>query len=186
MRRACFIDRDGVVNERVSRDKLRGGDGRPLHYTAPWVYSEFRLCPRVKDALALLGELSFLRILVTNQPDVAYGRLSVQDHDRIMADVAALPLDDIYVCPHRSSDGCDCKKPKPGMLLAAAKKWVVDLRRSFLIGDRDTDIMAGMAAGCQTILVRSDNNQVMKADFYADDLFGAALLVQRLLSWRIE
>lgn len=178
---ACFLDRDGVVNEVIDRVEYRGGDGRIRRFSAPWSYSEFKLRPRVKEALMLLGQLGFLRILVTNQPDMAYGRLSLLDHDKIMAEIWALPLDDVYVCPHRSVDGCGCKKPKPGMLLAASRKWGVDLARSFMVGDRDVDMETGGSVGCRTILVCTAENKNVEADFYADDLLGAALLIQKLL-----
>lgn len=181
MNSICFIDRDGVINEMVDRGEIRGGDGRLLRYSAPWRYSEFRLQPGVREALIKLGRLGFLRIVVTNQPDLAYGRLLSEDHALMMSGLARLPLEDIYICPHPSSEGCYCHKPKPGMLLAAARKWHGDLSRSFIIGDTRSDIGAGRAAGCKTILVRAPYNQGLEADFYADDLFGAALLIRQLL-----
>ena len=182
MRQACFLDRDGVINEPVYRGSgFASGSGKPQRYSAPHTHAEFKLLPRVREALDLLGQLGLVRILVTNQPDVAYGNLSPEDHERIMAETAALPLDDIYVCPHGWNDGCSCKKPKPGMLLAAAQKLDLDLAGSFIVGDTDSDIKAGEAAGCRTVLVRTDYNRGIRTDFYADDLFGAAGLIQKLL-----
>lgn len=180
----CFLDRDGVIDEVVDHGEYYGGDGRIRRFGAPWKFSEFRLLPRVKEALVLLGQLGLLRILVTNQPDMAYGRLSFADHGKIMVDVAALPLDDVYVCPHPGSWGCRCHKPRPGMLLAAARKWRGDLSRSFIIGDTQSDLDAGRAAGCKVVLVRTPYNEGLEADFYADGLYGAAVLIQQLLKER--
>lgn len=178
MRQACFIDRDGVVNELIDRGEYAGGDGRVLRYSAPWRFSEFRLLPRVAEALELLGDLGLTRILVTNQPDITYGRLSLEDHEKIMAETGTLPLDDVYVCPHRWDDGCDCKKPKPGMLLAAARKWDIDLASSFMIGDSYSDVKAGWSAGCRTILIQSSVSQGVVAHFHARDIFDASLLLR--------
>lgn len=140
LKRAVFLDRDGVINDL--------GDGH-----APFKYDEFKIKNGVRGALDGLGRIGFLRILITNQPDVAYGNMSRVDYDKIMADVKKLPLDDIFVCQHRRDDGCECKKPKPGMLLQAAKKWGIDLQKSFMVGDSKSDIKAGQAAGCKTVLI---------------------------------
>lgn len=181
--RAVFIDRDGVINEMVDRGEFRSGDESSiLRYSAPWKYSEFELLPRVKKALVLLGQLGLVRVLVTNQPDIAYGRLSLADHAKIMAIIEALSLDDIYVCSHRSQDQCCCKKPKPGMLLAAARKWSIDLESSFIIGDTSSDMEAGRAAGCKTVLISTSYNRGLEADFYADSFFGAAKLIQEIIT----
>lgn len=178
---ACFIDRDGVVNKMVDRGEFRSGDGsRILRFSAPWTVSEFELLPRVREALVLLGRLGLVRILTTNQPDLAYGRLSPHEHAAIMAEVASLSLDDVYVCPHGSADRCGCKKPKPGMLFSASRKWNLDPRKSFIIGDTEADMEAGRAAGCRTILVASAEEQDAAVDFRAKDLWGAALLIQCL------
>lgn len=164
MKLAVFLDRDGVINNL--------GDGH-----APFKYDEFKIRNGVRGALEDLGKMGFLRILATNQPDVAYGNMSQADYDKIMADVKKLPLDDIFVCTHGRDDGCECKKPKPGMLLAAAKKWGIDLQKSFMIGDSENDIKAGQAAGCKTILIDYKYNKDLRSDARVTNLSEIVKLV---------
>jgi len=145
MRRAVFLDRDGVVNRAILRE------GKPY---PPATLSDLRLLPGVREACRKLREAGFALILVTNQPDIARGSISVQQ----VADIHVrlqryLQLDDIQVCPHDDSAQCDCRKPKPGLLLQAAQKWDIDLTASFVVGDRWRDVEAGQRAGCRPIFV---------------------------------
>jgi D-glycero-D-manno-heptose 1,7-bisphosphate phosphatase len=107
--------------------------------------------PGVEEALARLKEAGFLLVVVTNQPDIAPGRASravvEAMNDQIMD---RLPIDDIRVCAHVNADNCDCRKPKPGLLLEAAKEHAIELSQSWMIGDRWRDVGAGRAAGCRT------------------------------------
>ena len=145
MNRAVFLDRDGVINEAVVRD------GRPC---PPHSLEEWKLLPQVIETLQSLRQANFRIIVVTNQPDVATGAQRREVVEAIHARLRSLfAIDDIKVCYHTDKDGCTCRKPKPGMLLEAAKEWAIDLERSFMIGDRWRDIEAGKAAGCRTILV---------------------------------
>jgi D-glycero-D-manno-heptose 1,7-bisphosphate phosphatase len=145
--KAVFIDRDGVINRAVVRD------GRPY---APETLGEFELLPGVPEAMAVLRAAGFRLIVVTNQPDVGAGRQSQEVVESMHAQLRkTLPIDDVRVCYHTDADGCDCRKPKPGMLLAAARDWDIDLRASTMVGDRWRDVGAGRAAGCKTILVES-------------------------------
>jgi len=106
------------------------------------------------DACARLRGAGFLLVVVTNQPDVARGSQRRETVDAINAEVRRrLVLDDVRVCFHDDSDRCACRKPAPGMLLTAAAEWRIDLRESFMVGDRWRDIEAGRRAGCRTILV---------------------------------
>jgi D-glycero-D-manno-heptose 1,7-bisphosphate phosphatase len=143
--RAVFLDRDGVLNEAVVRD------GKPY---PPRTVEEFRF---VESAAAELGKLKaagFLLIVVTNQPDVARGTMSRETVEAFDAALRArLPVDDIFTCFHDDADGCDCRKPKPGLLLKAAEKYGIDLGSSYMIGDRWRDVDAGAAAGCKAILI---------------------------------
>ncbi|HUL90796.1 MAG TPA: HAD family hydrolase [Burkholderiales bacterium] len=145
MRRAVFLDRDGVINQSVVRD------GKPYPPDSP---AEMRIIAGVQESLASLRDAGFLNIVVTNQPDVATGRQNVATveamHRRLREELA---LDDIKVCYHRDADGCDCRKPKPGMLLQAARELGIDLARSFMVGDRWRDVAAGQAAGCTSFFV---------------------------------
>lgn len=145
MRRAVFLDRDGVLNHAPVRD------GRPQ---SPATVEEVEILPGVAEACERLRRHGFLMIAVTNQPNVARGiqaRETIEEIHRFLR--TCIPLDDIRVCFHDDADDCDCRKPKPGMLLAAARDWGIDLSRSFLVGDRWRDIDAGRRAGCRTVLI---------------------------------
>jgi len=144
-RRAVFLDRDGVINRALVRNR------KPY---APWHLGEFRLLPGVTDAVAALKSVGFLVIVVTNQPDLGDGLMTPEAleamHTRLSARVA---VDAILVCPHRRDEGCECRKPKPGLIHRAAADWSIDVRRSYLVGDRATDIVAGVAAGLYTLFL---------------------------------
>jgi D-sedoheptulose 7-phosphate isomerase len=144
-RRAVFLDRDGVINRAFVRD------GKPFPPPTP---QELEILPGVAEALRELKANGFKLLLVTNQPDVGRGKLSVQTLDAMHEDLRAhLPLDDILVCCHTDQDKCDCRKPMPGMIIEAARKHNIDLAASFMVGDRWRDIDAGYNAGCKTILI---------------------------------
>ena len=139
-RRAVFLDRDGVLNQAPT----------------PRTLSELKVLPGVPEALRLLGEAGFLRVVVTNQPDVARGLLTREGVEEIHRALREqLPLDEVLACFHDDADGCACRKPKPGLLTRAAATLDIDLGGSFLVGDRGVDIAAGRAAGCTTFLVPS-------------------------------
>jgi D-glycero-D-manno-heptose 1,7-bisphosphate phosphatase len=144
-RRAVFLDRDGVINRALVRNR------KPY---APSHLGEFRLLPRVTEAVAELKSVGFLVIVVTNQPDVGDGLMTPETleamHTRLRERV---PVDAILVCPHRREDGCECRKPKPGLIHRAAADWSIDVRHSYLVGDRATDIVAGLAAGLYTLFL---------------------------------
>jgi D-glycero-D-manno-heptose 1,7-bisphosphate phosphatase len=145
LRRAVFVDRDGVINRTFERD----GKQR-----APDRLEDFEFLEGVEEAVVALRAAGFLVVVVTNQPDVARGWQSLDRVEAMNALVQErLRVDDIRVCFHIDQDGCLCRKPLPGMLLAAAEDASIDLRRSFMVGDRFGDIEAGQAAGCKTILV---------------------------------
>jgi len=145
MRRAVFLDRDGVINRAV----LRNGKSYP-----PSKLDEFIYLPGVQSCINELRLAGYLVIVVTNQPDVSTGIQSKEVvnsmHQKIFQDGLC---DDIKVCFHIDKDCCDCRKPKPGMLLEAANTWQIDLKSSFMVGDRWRDIEAGKAAGCFTYLI---------------------------------
>jgi D-glycero-D-manno-heptose 1,7-bisphosphate phosphatase len=144
-RRAVFLDRDGVLNA----SPVRGG--KPY---APASLAEFKLLPGVPEALAQLRNAGFLNVVVTNQPDVANGKARREDVEAIHAQLLKnLPLDAVKVCFHDDSDGCDCRKPKPGMLLEAAKELGIELAESYLVGDRWRDVAAAQAAGCKALFI---------------------------------
>lgn len=145
MRRAVFLDRDGVINRAVVRD------GKPY---PPANLSEMEILPGVSEALALLHETGFMLIVVTNQPDVARGTTPMAAVEEINNHLAAcLPIDEFRTCYHDSGDGCDCRKPLPGALLSAARQHGIDLGESYMVGDRWRDIEAGQRAGCKTLFI---------------------------------
>lgn len=112
------------------------------------------IVPEAAAALARLKEYGFLLLVVTNQPDVARGtqqRAEIEKmHDKM---AGVLPIDEFFVCYHDGADGCACRKPKPGLLLEAARKYGIAMDESFMVGDRWRDIDAGAAAGCATIWI---------------------------------
>ncbi len=143
--RAVFLDRDGVLNEAVVRN------GKPY---SPANAAELVLAPDAEASLRELKGQGFLLLVVTNQPDVAKGittRATVEAINRKMA--STLPVDEVFVCYHQDGDGCDCRKPNPGMILEGARKYNVDLAESFMVGDRWRDVEAGQNAGCRTIFI---------------------------------
>jgi D-glycero-D-manno-heptose 1,7-bisphosphate phosphatase len=144
-RPGVFLDRDGVVN----RAEIR--EGRPL---APARLEDFKLLDGVAEAVQRVRQAGFAVVVVTNQPDVARGdqRREVVEAMNDMVREALQP-DAIIVCFHDDADGCDCRKPAPGMLLAAAADLELDLSGSFMVGDRWRDIEAGRRAGCRTVFV---------------------------------
>jgi D-glycero-D-manno-heptose 1,7-bisphosphate phosphatase len=98
--------------------------------------------------------LDFKLIVVTNQPDIARGKATRASIDELNEHLRReLPVDDLLMCPHDNGDGCDCRKPKPGLLFRAAEKHGLDLRSSFMVGDRWSDVDAGAAAGCFTVFI---------------------------------
>ena len=144
-RRAVFLDRDGVINRAIIRA------GRPHPPASP---AELEILPGVPAALERLKSAGFWLVLVTNQPDVARGPQTRAGVEALHASLRArLPLDEIRVCYHDDPDGCECRKPAPGLLLAAAEAAHLDLGASFMVGDRWRDVAAGQRAGCQAIFL---------------------------------
>ena len=167
MRRAVFLDRDGVINRGV----VRAG-----HPFAPFSLSEFEVLPGVPEALASLRAAGFLLVVTTNQPDVARGDARREQVEQIHAFMRTrLALDDIRVCYHDDRDGCACRKPKPGMIIAAAVEHAIQLQSSFMVGDRWRDIGSGKNAGCTTILVNAfPEEKRVEPDVELADLLSAA------------
>ena len=171
--RAVFLDRDGVINANVLRD------GVPV---APTSLSDFRILPGVPQAVRRLKDAGLVVVVVTNQPDVRTGRTTQDILDAMHWTVREqLPVDDIKVCPHIDADRCACRKPNPGMILAAAREHNLDLSRSYLVGDRWKDTLAGRAVGCFTLFVDDGTPQekAHEADCVVPNLPAA---VDRILS----
>jgi len=145
--RCVFFDRDGVANFSPPRGEYVQ---RP---------DSLAVDPAFLEALRIVKEHGYLAIIITNQQGVGKGLYSTDDlesiHQKLMKTVRSegLSLDAIFYCPHLITDGCVCRKPEPGMLLQAAEEWGVELTASWMVGDSFSDIEAGAAAGCRTILV---------------------------------
>ncbi|WP_397570759.1 D-glycero-beta-D-manno-heptose 1,7-bisphosphate 7-phosphatase [Schlesneria sp. T3-172] len=169
-KRAVFLDRDGTVNVEV-------------HYLSQ--PEQLELLPTVSETIARLNALGIEVVVVTNQAGVARGYFPEHRlhaiHDRLqqlLADEGAR-VTGIYYCPHHPSAGlgryktvCECRKPLPGMLQQAAREHDIDCSRSLMIGDRDSDLQAGAAAGCTTALVRTGYGQETSATLKLDQVRG--------------
>lgn len=176
--KAIFLDRDGTINKYVGF--LRNID-------------DFELIDGVSEAISMINRSAFLTIMASNQPVIARGEVTVEELSEIHNKMETLLgkegayLDDLYYCPHHPHKGyegeiealkieCECRKPKPGMLLQAAREHHIDLSASWMIGDAENDIKAGKAAGCKTALIGTED--------FGQDLTGGSLLeiVQKILN----
>jgi D-glycero-D-manno-heptose 1,7-bisphosphate phosphatase len=157
MRKAVFLDRDGVINAA----KIINGKPYP-----PKDIRELKILPGVFEALNDLHRKEYILLVVTNQPDVARGTTLKIDVELINnALKKSLPIDDFFTCYHDDRDKCICRKPSPGNILLAANKFKIDLAQSYLIGDRWRDIESGISAGCKTIFIDYNYNE-KKPSFY--------------------
>ncbi|RJQ29503.1 HAD family hydrolase [Candidatus Parcubacteria bacterium] len=184
MRRAVFLDRDGVINREV--DVLRS-------------VKQLRLLPRVAEAIQRLNEAGFLVVIVTNQPVVARGWLTEKEVDGIHEILLrrlqgkGARVDAVYYCPHHPNANlkryrrkCSCRKPNPGLFIKAAKKFKIGLKKSFSVGDMMWDILAGKRAGTTTILVETgyggkDKKLAIEVspDYTAKNLYEAVRIIKR-------
>jgi len=175
LRRAVFLDRDGVINRALERDC------KPY---PPRSLAEFEILPEVPAACAKLKAAGFLLVVVTNQPDVGRGTLKQETVETLHAEMCRrLPIDRVEVCYHpgQSASNCDCRKPKPGMLWRAAKALGIDLAQSWMVGDRWRDVDCGYAAGCRTIFIDRGYAEELrqKPHFSAGNLAQAADIILR-------
>lgn len=146
MNRAVFFDRDGVINEKA-----------PEHdYIKSW--SEFKLLPEIINVMKHVQSKGYMIIIVTNQRGIARGLMTIKDlleiHENLEQELAKYKIfiTDILFCPHDISDNCDCRKPKAGMLLKAKKKYNIDFKKSYFIGDSETDIILTSLVNVKSIL----------------------------------
>ena len=174
LRPAVFLDRDGVINRATVRD------GTPY---PPACLDEVEVLPGVADAMQRLAARGLPLIVVTNQPDVARGTQTAECVEQInQLLMRELPITSVYTCYHDTADNCDCRKPKPGMLIRAAGEHGIDLPRSFMVGDRWGDVAAGAAAGCKTLLIDLPYSQCERCspDHKVADLLEAARVIEGL------
>ena len=143
--RAVFLDRDGVINRAI----VRGG--KPY---APHSVDNLEILPGVAEALQRLRNAGFLNVVITNQPDVGAGHVTQSAIEAMHAHLRnTLAIDAVQVCYHTETQHCDCRKPKPGMILSASRELGIDVSRSFMVGDRWRDVGAAHAAGCQALFI---------------------------------
>lgn len=168
--KAIFLDRDSTVNIGVPK------------YERVDSIDKVELLPNSLEALKILSRLDFLVFFVTNQLGIAEGLITENDFRNINCEVlrliapSGITITRTYVCPHSVDENCDCRKPKPRLLLDAAKEYDIDLSESYMIGDRVSDIGAGIGAGTKTILVQTGITGVVAPDatYTANDLLDAA------------
>src|SRR5260221_12541980 len=147
MKRAVFLDRDGVINRAAV-------DGQ---YVTRW--EDFHFLPKVAEAISLLSRAGWRVFVITNQRCVSSGLISIAEleaiHQKMQGELAnaGARIDGIYYCPHEKEPPCQCRKPSAGMLLRAAQEHQIDLASSWMVGDSDSDIEAGRRAGCRTIKI---------------------------------
>ncbi len=167
MNRAAFLDRDGVINRKPSEG----------NYVTSWEGIEF--LPGVSRAIALLNRAGFQVVVITNQRCVAKGLITTVALDSIhrrLREESALQgarVDAVYYCPHEVKPPCECRKPAPGLLLAAAREHEIDLTASWMIGDSEIDIDAGKNAQCKTARIGISDIIITKADVIAPSLLSA-------------
>jgi D-glycero-D-manno-heptose 1,7-bisphosphate phosphatase len=166
MKRAVFIERDGILN------KVRNG---PKQQITPIGLEDFQVVTSISEGLKKLKAVGYVLIATTNQPGLSRGYQSRRELDR-MHDLLrkSLPLDDIMVCPHDEADHCPCRKPRPGLLIEAAFKWHLSLEQSFVVSDKWQDAEAARSSGCTSVILKSPWNGEVHRDFLLND-FGTAV-----------
>lgn len=174
-KRAVFLDRDGVVNK--EKNCVRS-------------WAEFEFVPGIVEGVRRLNEAGFLVVIVTNQSGISRGLYTHEDvreiHEKMQKTLKenGAHIDDIFYCPHYIEDNCDCRKPKPRMILEAARKHNIDLKESWVIGDSERDIEAGRRAGCNTILLQGQEKEQIKLRSKLPDHIAADLL--EAAKWIVE
>ena len=145
MSKAVFIDRDGVISSPFIRN------GKSI---SPRKFKEFKLLPKVKKGILELKKKNFLTIVITNQPDISKEKLDIQEVNKMNNFlINTLGLDDLYMCPHQDTDNCKCRKPKTEMLKKSIIKYNIDISKSYVIGDRKTDILMANKIKCKSIFI---------------------------------
>lgn len=155
-KKAVFLDRDGVINKAIIRNNL------PF---SPRQYEDFEFDDGIEELTRYCVSKGFILFVVTNQPDISRGKVDAYEINRMHRLILeALPVTDIFTCPHDDEDNCQCRKPKPGALIYLAKKYSISLPDSYIIGDRWKDIKAGQSANCGTIFINRGYHEAIAFD----------------------
>lgn len=191
--KAVFLDRDGVINELIYYEEMGIVD-------SPFTVEQFKLFPDIGKAIKKLKKLGFTIIVVSNQPGIAKNNFSMETFEKMREKMKrglkrqGTAVDAEYYCFHhpygkmkKYRQTCDCRKPKPGLLLRAAKDHNIDLSNSWMVGDGITDIQAGQTAGCRTILlgrIKCDLCKMMQdkeaqPDYIVPNLYKASLIIEK-------
>ena len=172
-RKAIFLDRDGVLNKAIVRNR------KPY---PPSTIDELEILEGVYEGIELLKDSGYKLIVITNQPDVARGLTTIEKVNEINNSIIQLlNVDEIICCFHDDSENCECRKPKPGMILEAVKKWDIDLSVSYLIGDRWRDIQTAKNIGLSSILIKYDyDEKKINANFECNNLKEAANFILKI------
>ena len=153
MRPAVFLDRDGVLNRAVVRD------GKPY---APRRLEDFCLLPGAAQVVTDLKAAGFIVVVITNQPDVGHGLITLATLEAMHAKLrVAAPIDAILACTHRQDEGCACRKPKPGLIERAIRQFGIAREASYMVGDRWNDVVVGRTAGLYTIFLDRGYTEVL-------------------------
>ena len=171
--KAFFLDRDGVINQSLIYK------GKPI---APTNLANFKIIKDVKKSLIYLKEKGFLTIIISNQPDISKGLLDKSILKKMNKKIKEkLKIDDIFICKHVNTDRCNCRKPKLGMALEAKKKWNIDLKNSYLIGDRWRDIYLAnrLKIKCFYIDKNYSEKKPKKYNFKVKNLFHAIKILKK-------
>ena len=154
MTKAIFLDRDGVINQE-RKDYVKKLD-------------EFRILDKTSDAINIIKNNGFLVIIITNQSAISRKLLSVETlnkiHEKLQSylEKYGTSFDGVYFCPHIPSENCECRKPKPGLIVQAVTDFQIDLSQSYMIGNSETDVQAATNAGCKGILLK-ENQTLLEA-----------------------
>lgn len=171
MKRAVFLDRDGVLNDAIVKD------GKPH---PPDSIEQFKISEGAKEACLLLRDAGFELVVVTNQPDVSRGKTTIEQvnefHDHLRDHIG---ITHFYSCFHDDQDACFCRKPAPGLILNSAQELDIYIQKSFLVGDRWRDIEAGNKAGCRSIFIDHSFAEKQPKDYFSkvSSLFDAVPII---------
>lgn len=183
MERAIFFDRDGTLNHTFV------WDNKPYAPTRP---KDLTLFPETAQTLRELKTLGYLLVIVSNQPDIALGKINEETKEslkmkfRELLEDARAPIDAIYYCHHHPDSinpdypsECNCRKPKPGMIHRAATDFNIDLSKSWVVGDIDKDVNLGISVGCKTILLKQSYSGQCQPNYTIDNLQEVVIIIKR-------